>query len=532
MIKLKSFRFAGKTFFFLFLILLCLSARLEKAGQVFINGDIFFLDSDCYTRMFRVKLLWDQFWPPIRFHAFENYPFGIQSHATALFDYLILFLGKFLNFLQRENPLDLAGALISPFLGIGLLIYLIWWTGFFLPWKARVVALLAYCLFPALSWMQNIGRPDHQSLIAFCLTLALTLEANLARALSRSTQIVAGTFWGLALWTSWYEPCIIFLTFFVVRTIQLKSHFVVNRPFWWASLIVTLGIAFLFEGKNFFNFSAFFIQHFTDHSEYLQRWFSQIGELQRLDAFRLTLWFGAWIWVLPLLIYFAILKQSYDNKKIFWLYSAITLLLLILTFWQMRWSGLLAILTSLFVLPLLFCLPGRFWQWGVALILSIPLFVYILHTNSQPSAKHEFQNLKKIAASINTTEGVLAAWWLSPALLYYSGAPIVASSSHQSLSGIVASSQFFTSVNWLESEKILKDRQVRWIVVGEPRSLLQQSFKILGIPEKEDKQGERLKQYASTLAARLYTVKAVPTALEFKAAIHQFRLYKYTPAKN
>ncbi|MEZ5405140.1 MAG: hypothetical protein R3F23_02875 [Verrucomicrobiia bacterium] len=532
MIQSKSLHFFGKIFFFLFLILLCLIARLEKADQVLMNGNIFFLDSDCYTRMFRVKLLWDQPWPPIHFHAFENYPYGISSHTTAPLDYLILFLGKFLDLLQRKDALDLAGALISPLLGIGLLIYLLWWTKLFLPIQARVAALFAYCLFPALSWTQNIGRPDHQSLIVLCLTIAITLEANLARSLSRSTQIVAGAFWGLALWTSWYEPGLVFLVFLIVRLIQQKSYFLVSRPFWWLSLMMMLGTAFLFEGKNFFTFFNFFTQNLSTQPETLQRWFHQIGELQRLDAFRLTLWFGAWIWALPFFIYFAIRNHAYENKPIFWLNSVIILFLLIATLWQMRWSGLLAVFTSLFIIPLLFRLPGRFWQGGVTLILSIPLIAYLFHTSSRPSTRHEFQDLKKVASLIKTSEGVLAPWWQSPALLYYSGAPIVASSSHESLSGIVASSQFFTSVNWLESEKILKERQVRWIVVGDPRQILSQSFKILGIPEEEDKQGKRLKQYANTLAARLYTVKAVPTVLKFQTAIYQFRLYKYLPAEN
>ncbi|MBX7157145.1 MAG: hypothetical protein K1X66_01985 [Verrucomicrobiae bacterium] len=528
----KFFSSLGKFVFFPLLILLCLSARLEKADQVLMNGDIFFLDSDCYTRMFRVKLLWDQPWPLIHFHAFENYPYGISSHATAPLDYLILFLGKFLDLLQRKDALDLAGALISPLLGIGLLIFLLWWTKLFLPTQARVAALFAYCLFPALSWTQNIGRPDHQSLIIFCLTIAITLEANLARSLSRGTQIVAGAFWGLALWTSWYEPGLVFLVFLIVRLIQQRSYFLVSRPFWWLSLVIMLGIAFLFEGKNFFTFFNFFTQNLSTQPETLQRWFHQIGELQRLDAFRLTLWFGAWIWALPVLIYFAIRNHSYENKQIFWLSSIITLFLLVLTFWQMRWSGLLAVFTSLFIIPLLFRLPGHFWQWGVTLILSIPLIAYIFYTNSRPSTQYEFQNLKKIAEEIKTSEGVLAPWWQSPALLYYSGAPIIASSSHESLSGIIDSSKFFTSVNWIESEKFLKERQVRWIVVGDPRQVLSQSFKILGIPEEEDKQGKRLKQYSSTLAARLYTVKAVPTALKLRAVIQPFRLYEYLPAAN
>ena len=82
-------------------------------------------------------------------------------------------------------------------------------------------------------------------------------------------------------------------------------------------------------------------------------------------------------------------------------------------------------------------------------------------------------------------------------------------------------------MNWKESEAILKERQVRWIVVGDPRPLLEQSFKLLGLSTEESTE-----QYAQTLAARLYTVKAVPTALKFRAAINEFRLYEYAPLEN
>ena len=507
-------RIFGKIFFYLCLVLLCLYARLERIAQVFSFGTISYLDSDCYTRMFRVKQLMLKAWPPMRFHTFENYPLGIISHATVPMDYLILALAKCFNLFQRDRALDLAGALISPLLGLCLLIYLIIWTRPFFSFKARIAALIAYSLLPALAWMQNIGRPDHQSLIVLCLTIAITLEANLSRRPnSLWIQNFAALAWGLAFWTSLYEPGLLFLVFFIIQTIRLKSNFFLKRPLWWGMLSLTLLLAFLVEGRIWFRWP-------TQNSSFFLRWLSQIGELQPLDPLRATLWFGAWIWILPIL--FFSFTQTKLEKIWLTLFAPLTLFLIALTFWQMRWSGFLAIFISIVVVPWLFQFSGRFWQTGVALLLSIPFIAYIFHSNLKQSISYESHDLKQIASKIKTEGGILAAWWQSPVLLYFSGAPIVASSSHESLSGIEASCRFFTSVNWQESETILKERQVKWIVIGDPHSLLEQSYKLLGLSNEKN-------QYAATLAARLYTVKAVPTALKFRAAIQQFRLYEYAP---
>ena len=422
----KPFRFLGKITLFFFLVLLCFSARLEKIGQVFFESEnssptISYLDSDCYTRMFRVKQLMDHAWPPVRYHSFENYPLGIVSHATAPLDYLILGLAKFFNWLNRVQALDLAGALISPLLGLVLLIYLFFWTRSIFSPSARIAALIAYCLFPALSWMQNIGRPDHQSLIAFSLTIALTLEVNLARRPhSRWIQIIAGLAWGLALWTSLYEPAIIFLAFILIQSIRLKLHFFTKRSIWWLTLALVLLLAFFVENRIWASWP------WQNNSIFFSRWLSQIGELHALDPFRFTLWFGVWIWALPVMLFFS-KKIPVEKVEKAWLnlFAPLTFILAVLTFWQMRWSGLLAIFASLTVVPLLFQFPGRFWKGGVALALTIPLIAYLFHNSVNAKLSLETHDLKQIASEIKTREGILAAWWQSPALLYFSGAPIV-----------------------------------------------------------------------------------------------------------
>ena len=85
---------------------------------------------------------------------------------------------------------------------------------------------------------------------------------------------------------------------------------------------------------------------------------------------------------------------------------------------------------------------------------------------NQPSLQ-----LAQISRAIDEPGGIMAPWWLSPGLLYFSGQPIVSGSSHCGISGIVASAKFFSTTSWAEAEHILRERQVRWVVVWDDPAL-------------------------------------------------------------
>jgi hypothetical protein len=144
---------------------------------------------------------------------------------------------------------------------------------------------------------------------------------------------------------------------------------------------------------------------------------------------------------------------------------------------------------------------------------------------AQPSLQ-----LLQISRSIDQPGGIMAPWWLSPGLLYFSGQPIVAGSSHCGISGIVSSARFFTATSWTDAERILRDRKVRWVVVtDDPRyidPLLNSSRGILGLPYlTEDDPGEK----TMTVATTLIDDQFVPTWLHLRGVTPELKLYEYVP---
>jgi hypothetical protein len=75
-------------------------------------------------------------------------------------------------------------------------------------------------------------------------------------------------------------------------------------------------------------------------------------------------------------------------------------------------------------------------------------------------------------------QGVIAPWWFSPAVVWWSGQPCVAGTSHQSLPGIVDTAEFFLSEDF--AQDILQRRQVGYIIAYDPDRIISNSVQILG----------------------------------------------------
>src|SRR6184192_4882522 len=96
---------------------LLLATRCANYQDVFVAGNIYFVDADCYARMTRVQMCAKKSGLIIRHHDFENFPQGTTPHTTAPFDYLIASLSILLKTFTAQ-PIDLAGAIISPLLAL------------------------------------------------------------------------------------------------------------------------------------------------------------------------------------------------------------------------------------------------------------------------------------------------------------------------------------------------------------------------------------------------------------------------------
>ncbi len=507
----------------LLLILLAFAFRGVRWEEIFTEAGIAFADPDCWTRMMRVAWLAEHPLQPLRWHGFENYPIGIAPHTTAPLDYLILALSLPLR-LFTGDALALAGALVSPVLGAGLLVFLWFWMGRWYPGRARTAALLFYAVFPPLAWAQNVGRPDHQSLVIAAVMAAVCLEVNVAAGAGRRLQLAAGGAWGVALWTSLYEPAVVFVIVAAVRLATLRLAFFTRRPWWWLALAVVCGIGWLVDGVRV-------APPPPGYRHYLENWLGQVGEMRGLKPMSFTYWFGAWVWVAPVLVVVAwrVLKLRPGNLALF---SALTVALSGLAMAQARWGALAnGLACVLFLVPLLFRLPGRIWPWPVAFLLSLPVFLYHLNAAQVRRPDPENARLLEVARKIQPPGAILAPWWIGPALLRPDGAPIVASSSHQSIEGIVDASRFFAAGNWADCEAILRKRGVRWVVAADPGRTLSQAFRVLGVAPYDEEQVLRIKDFHKTMAARLHRAEGVPPVLRLRSVVYDFRIYEYLAAR-
>ena len=169
---------------------LTFAARYHNLRDVFVEGRIYFLDADCYSRMTRARMVAEHPGMIVRHHDFENYPQGVNAHTTAPLDYLIvggktLLDAGFAIFdsgkasVLHDQTLDLAGAFVGPVLGVVGMVFLVLWA-----WALRLrfwaMAAGLYALSPMLVHGTALGRPDHQALLIVLLMVALGAELALA----------------------------------------------------------------------------------------------------------------------------------------------------------------------------------------------------------------------------------------------------------------------------------------------------------------------------------------------------------------
>jgi hypothetical protein len=477
--KLRWKKWAGRLVLLLLLALTFL-ARLHNRAEVFHGGGIFFTDGDCYSRMERAKMVSEGRWI-IRHHDFENWPQGVTPHTTAPMDWLIVALkgvcdvcvrilpGKDVS-AMRGQTLDLAGALVSPLLGVATAAWLWCWAGL-LRLPHRVLMLLFFALSPILVHGTVLGRPDHQSLLIFLIAIAVGAELVLAGEgmAARFTQrwaIVAGSAWGLALWVSLYEPAIFFAgaiaRHLVFHRAALTARAVRGR---WFALCGIMLFALIVDGWRISPPDSTLRAHFT-------AWSSTIGELGHLDLTGklVWLWFGA-LWILAPI---GLVLAAWTDKRA-WGVLLLVALMLGLTVWQLRWGYFAALALAISLPWALGALRNVRYARAAGLAAMAPfLFAWadmlrpderMLYKHRQQQAVQEY--LRNIAVAMRSPERqpFLAPWWLSPQLAYWSGQPGIAGTSHQSLAGTLDSARFFLAENDATAAKILKARGVRFVVV-------------------------------------------------------------------
>jgi len=181
----------------LILSALILAARCANYQDVFVDGNIYFTDADCYARMTRVRMCAEHPGLILRHHDFENFPQGTTPHTTAPLDYLIVSLSMLLKPFSGY-AIDLAGATVSPFLAL-LGGWFLWWWSRRMKLRYRWVMLILYGISPILVQGTELGRPDHQSLLILLVTIGVCVEWSLRTGESQLWSVLSGVAWSLAL---------------------------------------------------------------------------------------------------------------------------------------------------------------------------------------------------------------------------------------------------------------------------------------------------------------------------------------------
>jgi hypothetical protein len=479
------------------LSVLILTTRCANYQNVFVAGNIYFTDADCYARMTRVRMCSEHRGSIVRYHDFENFPIGTTPHTTAPLDYLILALSTVLKPFTA-HALDLAGALISPLLAL-LGGWFLWWWSRRMKFRYRWVTLILYTISPILVHGTELGRPDHQSLLMLLVTIAIcaewSLQCDRARGIEvnrpyaqmyRRWSIVSGVAWGLAIWTSAYESLVLFLLEMLVSALKdPKAISARTRRAGWLCFALVIVIALLIE-RRIPSFSIVY------SNPLFQNWAHTIGELTHVSpANPIWLrWCGYLLLIMPFLAWFSAPKTRHKSELTPPTFVLVLLVATyVLTIWQARWGYFFVLIVALALPRLLEPIKSHGAVW-IAFSLSIFPILHDWDERLWPSEadlafrveqRNELVQLRGLALSLRSSEirPFLAPWWLSPSIAYWSGQPGIAGSSHESLDGIADSARFFLCDDWQKARQILENRQTAWVVAYNSERVAQNSAAIL-----------------------------------------------------
>jgi hypothetical protein len=476
---------------------LTLAACCWNWRQVFVGGEVYFVDPDCYARMNRVQQAMSAPWRAISFHDFENAPSGARAHTTAPTDLLVIALAASLELVSRitgfprsASTLDLAGAFLSPLLGMALVAFL-WWWGRKLTLPHRSAMLTIVAVSPILAHGFQLGRPDHQSLIILLVGAALAVEIRLWKEPLHRWEVFSAALWALAFWTSLFEPLILLAATAIMRVAVRRSK---ALPDWRAIAVFVslLGGALLFDGWRVRSLSS-------EERSYFLSWALNIGELRRGTLPQLFCWTGWLLTLSPALLFW---RSWRERSRAYAMLAGLLLLLTAFSLWHVRWGYFLAIVFALSIPFALAALRGKLVAWIVFAISLWPMaeeWDRQLFPNkdlriAREEDRWDASSLREASQALISPARtiILAPWWLSPAVAYWSGQRCVGGSSHQSLPGIVDSSRFYLSTDPEEARAILRKRSVNYVIAYEPARVISNSAQILKRPLPKEPLGERL----------------------------------------
>ena len=338
---------------------LIVATRCANYQDVFVAGNVYFVDADCYARMTRAEMVRAKPGTIVRHHAFENFSQGTTPHTTAPLDYLIVAL-SFLLSPFTAHALDLAGAFVSPLLGL-LGGWFLWWWSRHMKFRYRWVMLFLYAISPILVHGTELGRPDHQSLLILLVTVGIcaewsaeklqvgglpsnvTRESHMTRVV-RAWALASAVAWAVAIWVSAYEPLVLFLLVMTTALVMnRRGAFERDRRAGWILFAGIIAIAFAIE-RRFPSIASLQLNaHFKE-------WASTIGELAHVSPMNPVWlnWCGYLLFLAPVLIWMSMRtrRDGAPNGRALPIY-VLLMATYFLTVWQARWGYFFVLIFAL-----------------------------------------------------------------------------------------------------------------------------------------------------------------------------------------
>jgi hypothetical protein len=252
------------------------------------------------------------------------------------------------------------------------------------------------------------------------------------------------------------------------------------------------------------------------------RWAAMLGELAPTDPRAMFTWTGWLLVPAPVLL----LWEYWRRRDPLALIALILLVVITaLTGWQARWSPWQAAIFCLARPWMLAPLQKAWIIWVVSLAGLWPVArAWDARLSPSSAAQAKSQETIVEAALLEQSAqylraqprgGVLAPWWISPALARQSGQPLVGGTSHQSLPGTADTARFFLATDDNGAKTILEKRRALYVVTDDPERIIPTSAQLLGVDAPKN-----------PLIRRLARGLDVPSFLEPVFANQFFRVYK------